>query len=317
MNYCDVILICLFLVMPNIPISARWAQNGVTIAGGHGAGDANRQLNQPFGIFIAHDEMIYVAEWGNNRITQWKIGDTYGRLVAGGHAMKNRLDQVHRPISVLVDEGTDSLIICSRDSHQVLRWSHRSGTTHGEILIDSIQCYGLAMDADRLLYVSDIEKHEVKRYKIGDGNGTLVAGGNGRGSNLNQLNMPTLIVVDHEQTVYVSDNQNHRVMKWYKDATEGIVVAGGNGMGTDLTQLANPNGLFIDKSDAVYVADTGSNRIIHWAKNSKQGTIIVGGKGQGSGANQLYTPVGIFFDHYGDLYVADAGNNRVQRFSIE
>ncbi|CAF5182116.1 unnamed protein product, partial [Rotaria magnacalcarata] len=94
----------------------------------------------------------------------------------------------------------------------------RRDTTRGEILIDNIHCWGLAMDEQRYLYVSDVTKHEVRRYKLGEKNGTLVAGGNGKGSDLNQLNGPTYLFVDRDYSVYVSDYSNHRVMKWTKGA---------------------------------------------------------------------------------------------------
>ncbi|CAF1315403.1 unnamed protein product, partial [Rotaria magnacalcarata] len=72
------------------------------------------------------------------------------------------------------------------------------------------------MDEQRYLYVSNYEKHEVRRYQLGENIGTLVAGGNGRGNGLNQLNCPTYLFVDRQQNVYVSDYWNHRVMKWKK-----------------------------------------------------------------------------------------------------
>ncbi|CAF4427627.1 unnamed protein product, partial [Rotaria magnacalcarata] len=59
------------------------------------------------------------------------------------------------------------------------------------------------MDEERNLYVSDGGKHEVRRYKFGEKNGTLVAGGNGKGAGLNQLNYPTFLFVDGHQNVYV------------------------------------------------------------------------------------------------------------------
>ncbi|CAF4294896.1 unnamed protein product, partial [Rotaria sordida] len=157
------------------------------------------------------------------------MGDTKGQVVAGGNGQGNRLDQLNQPTDVLIDKETDSLIICDPGNRRVVRWSRRSGTTQGEILIDNIKCCGLAMDDQRYLYISDVEKHEVRRYQIGDKNGTLVAGGNGKGDDLNQFNFPTYIFVDQQQTVYGSDYSNHRVMKWNKGAKEGIVVAGGQG----------------------------------------------------------------------------------------
>ncbi|CAF1342821.1 unnamed protein product [Rotaria sp. Silwood1] len=245
------------------------------------------------------------------------MGDKNGQVVAGGNGQGNRLDQLSYPTNVLIDKETDSLIICDYENGRVVRWSRRSGTTQGEILIDNIDCWGLTMDDQRYLYISDHDKDEVRRYHIGDKNGTIVAGGNGEGAGLNQLNHPTYIFLDQQQTVYVSDFHNHRVMKWNKDAKEGIVVAGGQGQGNTLTQLSYPQGLFVDILGTIYVADWGNHRVMRWSKGAKQGTIIVGGNGQGAGANQFYCLQGLSFDLHGNLYVADHGNNRVQRFSIE
>ncbi|CAF2909662.1 unnamed protein product [Rotaria sp. Silwood2] len=245
------------------------------------------------------------------------MGDTSGKVVAGGNGQGSRLDRLYYPTDVLIDKESDSLIICDRVNQRVVRWSRRSGTTQGEILIDNIDCAGLAMDDQGYLYVSDIEKHEVRRYQIGDKNGTLVAGGNGKGADLNQLNEPTYIVVDQQQTVYVSDNYNHRVMKWTKGAKKGIVVAGGQGEGNALTQLTKPNALFVDTLGTIYVADSSNHRVMRWPKGSKQGTVIVDGNGEGAGANQFKYFRGLSFDRQGNLYVVDEDNHRVQRFSIE
>ncbi|CAF4605441.1 unnamed protein product, partial [Rotaria sp. Silwood2] len=260
--------------------SARWTQNGVTVAGGHGEGDATNQLRYPGGLFVDDDQTIVIADYSNNRIIQWKKDDTNGQVVAGGNGEGKRLDQLNYPTDVLIDKETDSLIVCDRGNRRVVRWSCHSGTTQGEILIDNIYCWGLAMDHQRYLYISDYEKHEVRRYKIGDKNGILVAGGNGKGDGLTQLNAPTYIFVDQQQTVYVSDRDNNRVMKWNKGAKEGIVVAGDQGQGNALAQLSYPNGLFVDMLGTIYVADSANHRVMRWPKGAKQGTLIVGKNGQ-------------------------------------
>ncbi|CAM4898089.1 unnamed protein product [Rotaria socialis] len=303
----------------NIPANATWAQNGVSIAGGHGGGDATNQLYRPFGLFVDDDQAVFIADFWNHRIMQWKNGDTTsGQVVAGGKGEGNGSHQLKRPTNVLIDKETDNLIICDRENRRVVQWSRRSGTTQGEILIDNIDCCGLAMDEQRYLYVSDHGKHEVRRYQLGEKNGTLVAGGNGKGDGLNQLNVPTYLFIDRDHSVYVSDNNNHRVMKWNKGAKEGIVVAGGQGYGDALTQLSFPNEIFVDTLDTLYVADTLNNRVMRWTQgDKKQGIVIVGRNGQGEGANQFHLPVGLSLDRHGNLYVADQYNHRVQRFSIE
>ncbi|CAF3623394.1 unnamed protein product [Rotaria socialis] len=174
------------------------------------------------------------------------------------------------------------------------------------------------MDEQRYLYVSDIGKHEVRRYQLGEKNGTLVAGGNEKGNDANQLNWPTYLFVDRQQTVYISDYYNHRVMKWNKGAKEGIVVAGGQGYGNAPTQLSFPRGIFADTLGTLYVADSSNNCVMRWTQgDKKRGTVIVGGNGIGAGANQFNDPVGLSFDRHGNLYVVDENNTRVQRFSIE
>ncbi|CAF3308247.1 unnamed protein product, partial [Rotaria sp. Silwood2] len=208
------------LVNPNIPVNARWAQNGVTVAGGHVAGNATNQLDSPFDLLLDNDQTIVIVDDNNHRIMQWKIGDTNGQVVAGGHGEGNRLDQLKGPSDMLIDKETSSLIICDWRNRRVVRWSRFSSTTEGEVLLDSIWCFGLAMDNQRYLYISDTEKHEVRRYRMGDKNGIVVAGGHGRGAALNQLNWPTSLFLDQQQTVYVSDWFNNRVMKWNKGAQE-------------------------------------------------------------------------------------------------
>ncbi|CAF0786982.1 unnamed protein product [Rotaria sp. Silwood1] len=216
-----------YFVIIDIPVNASWIQHGVTVAGGYERGSATNQLNNPSGLFVDDDQTILIADTSNHRVIQWKIGDTNGQVIAGGHGKGNRSDQLNYPTDVLINKETDNLIVCDRENRRVARWSRRSGTTQGEIIFDNIRCFGLAMDDQRYLYISDNYKHEVRRYRIGDKSGTVVAGGQGQGDGFNQLNWPTYIFVDRQQNTYVSDTGNHRVMKWNKDATEGIIVAGG------------------------------------------------------------------------------------------
>ncbi|CAF4200495.1 unnamed protein product [Rotaria magnacalcarata] len=304
-------------IMPNIPANAKWAQNGVTVAGGNGQGDATNQLYWPKDLFVDDDQTVIIADQYNHRIIQWKKADTDGQVVAGGKGQGNGLNQLNFPTNVLIDKETNSLIICDFTNRRIVRWPRLSGTTQGEILIDNIRCHGLVMDDQRYLYISDSDKEEVRRYQLGDENGALTAGGNGRGAGLNQLDIPTYLFLDRQQNIYVSDNRNHRVMKWTKDAEEGIVVAGGHDNGTALTQLHNSNGLFVDTLGTLYVADSNNHRVMRWPQGAKEGTVVVGGNGRGQEPNQFNGPEGLSFDQHGNLYVVDTWNHRVQRFSIE
>ncbi|CAF4721632.1 unnamed protein product, partial [Rotaria socialis] len=78
---------------------------------------------------------------------EWKNGNTTnGQIVAGGKGAGNGLHQLNGPTDVLIDKDTDSLIICDLGNRRVVRWPRRSGTAQGEVLIDNIKCFGVAMD---------------------------------------------------------------------------------------------------------------------------------------------------------------------------
>ena len=115
----------------------------------------------------------------------------------------DRMDQLNHPTDVVVDKENDSLIICDQQNRRIVRWSRQHGTTSGEIVIDNVHCCGLAIDDEGNLYVTDIRKHEVKRYRRDEKIGIVVAGGNGEGHSLNQLSSPNRVCVDREGAVYV------------------------------------------------------------------------------------------------------------------
>ena len=297
-----------FLAILIIPVNATWSQDGVPIV---------RELKRPHGLLIDDDQKVLIADFGNHRIMQYKLNGTEEKVVAGGNGKGNRTNQLDEPTNVVVDQETSCLIICDSGNRRVVRWSRQINTTQGEILVENIRCYGIALDEQRNLYVSDTEKHQVRRYQLGDKNGTVVAGGNGKGSNLTQLNNPIYLFVDQEQNFYVSDNQNHRVTKWNKDAKKGVLVAGGRDKGNLPDQLAAPDGIFVDSYGTVYVVEHDSHRVTRWLRGAQNGSKIAGGNGEGGDANRLKAPFGLAFDQQGNLYVADTENGRVQRFSIQ
>jgi sugar lactone lactonase YvrE len=288
------------------------------VAGGNGQGNGISQLSYPLGLYVDDDQTVYVADQWNRRIVEWKSGATSGQVVAGGNGEGSGTHQLFDPSDVIVDKERDSLIICDYLNRRVVRWPRRNGT-NGETIISNINCVGLTMDDNGSLYVTDIGfgKHEVRRYRRGESQGTVVAGGNGDGNGLDQLFTPQYVFVDRDHSVYVSEWGNHRVMKWVEGAKQGIVVAGGRGQGNGLTQLSDPWGVVVDQSGTVYVADRGNARIMRWVKGATQGSVIVGANGGGGQSNQLNGPVGLSFDRYGNLYVVDHENHRVQKFNIE
>ncbi|CAF1248955.1 unnamed protein product [Adineta steineri] len=292
----------------------QWKKNGITVAGGIRSGNGLDQLDQPHGILI-DDKAIIIADHGNDRILEWKFNAKVGEIIAKRNEHGNKTVLLNNPLDVILDKKNDSLIICDSGNKRVMRWFLKNHT-NPQIFIANIDCCGLAIDDNGSIYVADCMKNTVTRWKVGDINGTVVAGGNGEGNGLNQLDYPTYILVDKDYSLYISDTFNHRVVKWKNGAKHGVVVAGEKRGGDDLNQLHYPRGVFVDNLSLIYVADHDNHRIMRWCEGDKQGSVVVGGKGQGQGSDELNSPMDLAFDAEGNLYISDYGNHRIQKFEL-
>jgi sugar lactone lactonase YvrE len=299
----------------DIDPNASWTQNKVTVAGSNNSEDHLDRFYGSFGFCIDEDQTIYIAGLYARRIVEWKSGATSGLVVIGAHDYEDKNDDLGGPTCVIIDKQTDSLIICDWINQRVVQWPRRDGI-EGITLISNIHCWGAAIGNDGCLYVSDMRKNEVRRWQIGDTDAEVVAGGNGAGDSLNQLNDPRHLFVDHNNSIYVADSGNHRVMKWIKGAKEGIVVAGGNGPGNALTQLCGPDAVIVDKQENVYVADGSNHRIVRWHKDAIEGNIVVHMNTKDEQEPYSFNPVCLAFDLYYNLYALDYSNDEILRFSL-
>ncbi|CAF4191053.1 unnamed protein product, partial [Adineta steineri] len=126
-------------------INLKWKQNAITVAGGNGQGQQLNQLHGPAGIFIDKSKNIFIVDSENRRIVEWKNNSKQGQIIASG------MDQLNVPRDMIVDEQNHSIIIADERNRRVIQWLNQTQ----QILIDNIDCNGLAMDKNGFLYVSD------------------------------------------------------------------------------------------------------------------------------------------------------------------
>ena len=147
--------------------------------------------------------------------------------------------------------------------------------------------------------------------------GTIVAGGNGTGSNASQLASPDGIFMgSNSSIIWIADTGNSRIVRWESPST-GIIVCGSYGSRSD--QFYSPYGLFVDTSasNTLYVADTYNHRIQMWLPGATNGTTVAGQTGVcGNGLNQLCYPVSVIGDQNGSIYITDYSNSRIMRWII-
>ena len=280
----------------------------MTIAGGNGDGNKPIQLSSPRGIFVDDDHnTLYIADTGNDRIVKWSIGTSIGLVVAGGVGKGHFIDQLSSPTDIVVTKN-ETMYICDSSNSRVQRWLPRA--VEGET-ISRIVCSGLALDNEESLYVTDILTHRVIKWP-GE---QVVAGGNGKGAGLDQLNHPEDVFVDEKQTVYVIDKNNNRIMKWAKGAKTGVIEVITKKIGTTTYPFDRPDGIIVDRMGSIYVAHAESSSISRSISYDMKPVMIIGGSGKDK-KKLLNHPVSLAFDRVGNLYVSEQHNHRIQMFTI-
>ncbi|CAF1020329.1 unnamed protein product [Rotaria sordida] len=139
-------------------------------------------------------------------------------------------------------------------------------------------------------------------------NGVTVAGGNGRGDKLNQLDFASGLFIDEDDgSIYVADQSNNRVIKWdspdVSSSNSGVVVAGGQGTNNDIIY---PVDLAIDKNGTMFICDYGNSRVIRWLRGASNGETFI--------SNISCAGLMIHSDQF--LYVTDFREHRVTRWHI-
>ena len=166
---------------------------------------------------------------------------------------------------------------------------------------------GICFDEyNQIIYIVDNGNHRIIEWKLNASHGRIVAGGNGRGSRLDQLNQPTNVVIDREDdSLIVADYGNRRVMRWSRrNSKHGQIITSG----IDCSRLT------MHEDGSLYVCDWKKNEVRRWNKGETQGILVAGGNGQGSRLNQFDEPAYPFVDEDHTLYVSDSENHRVMKW---
>lgn len=98
---------------------------GVMVAGSSSAGTGLNQLNNPRGVWGTKDgQTLYIADYSNNRVMKWIIGDTQGSVVAGSVSgvSGNNATLFNQPGDVALDPSETYLYVSDYGNHRVQRF---------------------------------------------------------------------------------------------------------------------------------------------------------------------------------------------------
>ncbi|CAF3947620.1 unnamed protein product [Rotaria sp. Silwood1] len=107
------------------------------------------------------------------------------------------------------------------------------------------------------IFVSEVGNHQIQRWGKGASFDVTVAGTGKAGSNLNELNFPTDVVVDSKGYMYIVDARNNRVFRWPPDSAYGeCIVACTGSFGNHPHMLKMPTSMAFDSYGSLFIVDS-------------------------------------------------------------
>jgi gliding motility-associated-like protein len=100
------------------------ASNGITVAGGNGAGTAANQVAIPRGLYVDAAGNIYVSDEVNDRVQEWAPGAAFGVTIAGGNGEGGLQNQLYKPKGITVD-GQGYVYIADASNNRIQKWGRR------------------------------------------------------------------------------------------------------------------------------------------------------------------------------------------------
>lgn len=171
-----------------------------------------------------------------------------------------------------------------------------------EIVLNLVKPYGVAVDREGKVYVSDVGRvfvFDKKNRKL-----SFLGGEAGTG----RLRTPIGIAIAPDGRVYVTDTASDKTFVY--DGKGNFVTAIGQ-----KEEFEGPSGLAIDeKRGRLYVADTKKHNVRAYSFDGRL-LMTVGSRGKEPG--EFNFPTNVAVDGAGNLYVVDTGNFRVQVFDVE
>ena len=182
----------------------------------------------------------------------------------------------------------------------------------GSSLNQLIYPYGVAcLPMLKTFYVSDTYNYRIMYFVVGNANGTVIAGGNGKGLNTSQLATPVDIQFDApSNSILIANCDGNNTIRWTLDASNWTLIADSStGIG------GCPRGVTTDPMGNIYIADTNNARVQFYPVGGTNGTTIAGTKSVfGTNASLLTSPISVVLDSQLNLIVSDYNNQRVQKF---
>jgi hypothetical protein len=277
---------------------------GNLIGAGSGRGHGQRQLNQPYGIFLDTNKTFYVADYKNYRVMKYMPGSVAGVKVGG------LLNSFGNPTDVA--KYGDTFFISTTRSLAMFSSVDTNGENLGGYNLWGISLRGNNPHVTTNPIYSGSGGQALVFYVASSGyyNYFSDAGDGYAGSGLTHLNYPNGIFIDSLNNLFIADNYTDslnnnvgRILKWHILQDSGQLIAGSS-YGNAPNQIWFAADVTFDKLGNMYVSDAINNRVQLWKPGANHGITIISG----------FAPWGIAVDNDFKIYVVDQTNNRVLKY---
>ena len=238
------------------------------------AGDGSpRTLADPFGIAVAADGTVYVADAGeSNRIHKIAPNGSVTTLAGGSEGFADGAGtqaSFNTPSGLAID-ADGNLYVADTANNRIRKVSPEGVVS--TIAGDGTAGYadgpaaqsqfngpiGVALDEQRNVYVADTYNDRIRKIST-DGQVTTVAAAA-------TFDTPCAVVVASDGSIIVADTRNNRIQKI---AADGNVTT----LSTNHTDLSRPTGLAITHDNYLYVTELDRSRVIQIAPDNASYTI--------------------------------------------
>lgn len=267
------------------------------------------EIDQPFGLAIGPDGLLYFCEVGNHRISRMDLKTRKITVFASDREMDE-------PYELAFDKAGD-LFFCDRTRHVVRRVDHATGsisTVAGTgkegfsgdggpaVQAQLRQPHSIAFTPEGLLLICDIMNARIRAVDMRTGIISTWAGDEQR------LAGPRALAIDTQGWYYLALREGNAIYRLDHKTGAMILVAGtgekgytGDGGDARLAKLSGPKGIACAPDGSLYIADTENQAIRRVDAKGIISTV----------ARDLKRPHGVFVDAMGNLYISDTENNRI------
>jgi sugar lactone lactonase YvrE len=346
-----------FGVIPGPPIITTIAGNGQLDDIGDGGPATAAVLSGPSAALSDGAGNLYVSDSGHNRVR--RVDAVTGTITTIAGSGTGGLDGDGGPAteaSLRFPQGLaihpdGSLYIADTQNHVVRKVQPNgfistfagTGTRgySGDNLAANVsalsQPFGLAIDAQGNVYISDTGNHRIRKVAAGTQLMTTIAGNGSAGfsneggvATTASLSVPRGIALDAAGNLYIADSGNNRIRR-VDAGTQVIHTVAGNGQQSfsgdegpaTAAALNSPLSVTIDGTGAVLILDSFNQRLRQVAMQTGVILTIAGSGFPGFfGDNgpaieaQFWSPSDVSINQAGNILIADRTNNRIRGIRV-